>query len=171
MKHDLPEFQRGYRSPRAYIAMTRQARRPLLAPTLVTSRLSHLILGMSPGVVRQRCMSEREPELGLGVVASVDPAAKRIAIDFPATRERRLYALGTAVLRRVQFRAGENVTTRDGATFPIESVEDDGGVLTYVGAGRRVREDSLSDVTSVSSPQERLMAGQTDPGEVFDLRF
>src|SRR5688500_17034662 len=126
---------------------------------------------MSPGVVGQRCMSEREPELGLGVVASIDVASRRIGIEFPATKERRLYALGTAVLRRVQFRAGENVTTRDGATVTIESVEDEGGVLTYVGSGRRVREDAISDVTSVSSPRERLMAGQTDPGEVFDLRY
>ena len=37
------------------------------------------------GVVGQRCMSEREPELGLGVVASVDPGARRIAIDFHGT--------------------------------------------------------------------------------------
>lgn len=116
-------------------------------------------------------MSEREPELGLGVVASVDPAAKRIAIDFPATKEKRLYALGTAVLKRVQFRAGETATPRDGAPFVIESIEEKDGLLTYLGAGRRAREDALSDVTSVDLPPERLMAGQTDPGEVFDLRY
>ena len=116
-------------------------------------------------------MSEREPELGLGVVERVDPAAKRIAIKFPATGENRLYALGTAVLKRVQFRAGETITARDGTTFAIESVEDNGGLLTYLGAGRRVREDAISDVTSVSSPHERLLAAQVDPGEVFDLRY
>lgn len=116
-------------------------------------------------------MSEREPELGLGVVASVDPAAKRIAIEFPASKEKRLYALGTAVLKRVQFRVGETATPRDGAAFVIESVEETNGLLTYLGAGRRVREDALSDVTSVDLPPERLMAGQTDPGEVFDLRY
>jgi ATP-dependent helicase HepA len=33
-------------------------------------------------------MSEREPELGLGVVANIDAAAKRIAVDFPATGEK-----------------------------------------------------------------------------------
>lgn len=116
-------------------------------------------------------MSEREPELGLGVVASVDEAAKRIGVTFPATGEKRLYALGTAVLKRVQFRAGETVTTRDGASFVIEAVEESGGLLTYVGGGRRVREDAISDVTSVSSPTERLLAGQVDAGEVFDLRY
>jgi ATP-dependent helicase HepA len=123
------------------------------------------------GVVGQRCMSEREPELGLGVVANVDPKEKRIAIDFPATKEKRLYALGTPVLKRVQFRAGETIMTREGATLTVESVEEHGGLLTYVGHGRRVREDAISDVTSVSSPQERLMAAQVDPSEVFDLRY
>ena len=126
---------------------------------------------MSLGVVGQRCMSEREPELGLGVVASVDPAAKRIGVEFPATREKRLYALGTAVLKRVQFRAGDTVTTRDGATLVIDSVEETAGPLTYLCAGRRVREDAISDVTNVDLPPERLLAGQCDPGEVFDLRY
>ena len=116
-------------------------------------------------------MSEREPELGLGVVASVDRGAKRLTIAFPASGEQRLYALGTGVLKRVQFRAGETVATRDGAALIIESVEEKDGLLTYAGGGRRVREDAISDVTSVSSPPERFMAGQTDPGEVFDLRL
>lgn len=116
-------------------------------------------------------MSEREPELGLGVVASVDQSAKRIAVEFPATQEKRLYALGTPVLKRVQFRPGETISTREGATLIVESVEENAGVLTYVAGGRRVREDAISDVTSVSLPQERLMAGQADPGEVFDLRY
>ncbi|MDP3073075.1 MAG: RNA polymerase-associated protein RapA [Opitutaceae bacterium] len=126
---------------------------------------------MSLGVVGQRWVSEREPELGLGLVVSVDRAAKRIAIAFPAAAEKRLYALGTAVLKRVQFRAGETVATREGAPLAIESVEEKDGLLTYVGGGRRVREDAISDVAGVSSPPERFMAGQTDPGEVFDLRL
>ncbi len=116
-------------------------------------------------------MSEREPELGLGFVASVDVAAKRISIEFPATAEKRLYALGTPVLKRVQFRVGETVTTREGAALVIDAVEEEKGLLVYVAGGRRVREDAISDVTNVSSPGERLLAGQVDPGEVFDLRF
>src|SRR5688572_13782471 len=126
---------------------------------------------MSLDVVGQRCMSEREPELGLGIVASIDRAARRIGIEFPATGEKRLYALGTPVLRRVQFRPGDNITMRDGTALTIEAVEEEGGVLTYVCPGRRVREDVISDVTSVSSPEQRLLAGQTDPGAVFDLRY
>ncbi|MFA6289961.1 MAG: SNF2-related protein [Opitutaceae bacterium] len=125
---------------------------------------------MSLGFVGQRCLSEREPELGLGLVVELDRT--RITIEFPATREKRIYARGTPVLKRVQFAAGETVATRTGEKFTVESVEEDKGVITYVGpAGKRVREDAISDLTSVSSPAERLLAGQADPSEVFDLRL
>ncbi|WP_438482189.1 RNA polymerase-associated protein RapA [Oleiharenicola lentus] len=126
---------------------------------------------MSLTVVGQRCVSEREPELGLGSVAEVDKSSKRITVEFPATNERRIYALGTPVLKRVQFSVGENVTTRTGESFSVESVDETEALLTYIGGGKRVREDAISDVTSVSLPQERLMAGQADPSEVFDLRL
>lgn len=116
-------------------------------------------------------MSEREPELGLGVVAAIDRAARRITIDFPATGEKRLYALGASVLQRVQFRPGETVTARDGSTFTIDAVDAEAGLLIYCDRHRRLREDELSDATSVSSPLERLLAGQADPGDVFDLRL
>lgn len=125
---------------------------------------------MSLGFVGQRCVSEREPELGLGLVAELDRT--RITVEFPATREKRIYARGTPVLKRVQFAAGETIATRTGEKFVIESVSEDKGVLTYAGpAGQRVREDAISDITSVASPAERLMAGQADPSEVFDLRL
>ena len=94
----------------------------------------------------------------------MDAAAKRIAVGFPATGEKRLYALGTAVLKRVQFRAGETVAARDGAPFVVDSVEEKDGLLTYVGGGRRLREDAVSDVTSVDLPDKRLLAAQTEIG-------
>ena len=126
---------------------------------------------MSLNVVGQRCVSEREPELGLGMVVEVDKSAKRVTVEFPATGERRIYALGTPVLKRVQFRAGESVTTRTGEVFTVESVDESGPLLVYLGGGKKVPENAISDVTSVSLPQERLMAGQAEPSEVFDLRL
>ena len=56
--------------------------------------------GMSLGVIGQRCVSEREPELGLGLVAGVEGA--RIRVRFPGAGEERLYTLGTPVLKRVR---------------------------------------------------------------------
>jgi ATP-dependent helicase HepA len=124
---------------------------------------------MSLDTVGQRCVSEREPELGLGIVAEIDRA--RVTVEFPATRERRIYARGTPVLKRVRFGVGESVAARDGSAFAIEEVVEEGSLLVYVGGGKRVREDVISDVTSVGSPAERLMSGQADPSEVFDLRL
>ena len=89
----------------------------------------------------------------------MDAAAKRIAVGFPATGEKRLYALGTAVLKRVQFRAGETVAAREGAPFVVDSVEEKDGLLTYVGGGRRLREDAVSDVDRKST---RLNSSHTD---------
>lgn len=122
-------------------------------------------------VVGQRCLSEREPELGLGAVAAVDRASRRLTVEFAASNERRIYALGTSVLKRVQFRPGETIAARDGTPLVIEEVGEEAGLLVYAGQGRRLREDAISDVTSVALPQERLMAGHADPGEVFDLRY
>lgn len=124
---------------------------------------------MSLDFVGQRCVSEREPELGLGVVAELDRA--RVTVEFPATRERRIYARGTPVLKRVRFGVGERVTARDGTTLVVEEVTEENGLLTYRGAGLALREDTISDLTNVGSPTERLLAGQAEPSEVFDLRL
>jgi len=124
---------------------------------------------MIPDAVGQRCMSEREPELGLGVVTSLDRS--RLGIRFPATGDERIYAAGSSAVRRVTFRVGETIAGRDGRPFAIEAVETEGKLLVYAGDGRRVREDEVSDVTSVAQPHERLMAGQVDEGETFDLRL
>ena len=79
---------------------------------------------MSLDTVGQRCVSEREPELGLGIVAEIDRA--RVTVEFPATRERRIYARGTPVLKRVRFGVGETVAARDGSAFAIEEVVEEG---------------------------------------------
>ena len=125
--------------------------------------------GMTLSVVGQRCLSEREPELGLGLVDEIDRT--RISITFPATGEKRIYARGTAVLKRVQFRVGERISDRDKKTLTVDRIEESDGLLTYFGEGRAVREDSISDVTTVDLPQERLMAGQVDEEDVFRLRY
>jgi len=135
--------------------------------------------------VGQRCVSEREPELGLGLVSELDH--NQIAIEFPATRERRIYARGTPVLRRVRFKVGDKIATRNGPPFTIEEIlgsdssgeasnenaEAATGLLTYVGNNGtlRVAESEVADATSVNSPVDRLLTGQAEPSEVFDLRY
>ncbi len=113
-------------------------------------------------------MSAPEPELGLGVVVSLE--AGRIGVAFPAAGEQRLYAQGTSVLTRVQFREGQKVATRTGTVFVVETVEDEDGLLVYSGGGQRVREDAVSDVAGAAGPLDRLLAGQADEAAVFALR-
>ena len=124
---------------------------------------------VSLNTVGQRCVSEPEPELGLGVVIGV--SGGRVGVSFPATGEQRLYAEGTAVLKRVQFHEGQKVATRAGVTFLVETVEEQDGLLVYCGEGQRVVENEVSDIAGATGPLDRLMAGQTDEGGVFDLRY
>jgi ATP-dependent helicase HepA len=124
---------------------------------------------MSLNAIGQRCTSETEPELGLGVVTSI--GRDRIGIEFPASGEQRLYAPGASVLKRVAFRPGDTISTNEGENLVIERVEEEDGILHYLGNEMRVREDAISDLNSLGSPQERLMTGQADPGSTFDLRY
>ena len=124
---------------------------------------------MAGFVAGQRYISEPEPELGLGTVVSVGNF--QVGMMFPASGEKRLYASDTLVLKRARFREGEKVSTRDGESFKIDSVEERDGLLRYSGDGMTFCEDVLSDSTSFSSPHDRLMNGRADSGEVFDLRF
>jgi hypothetical protein len=71
-----------------------------------------------------------------------------VTVEFPATRERRIYARGTPVLKRVRFGVGESVAARDGSAFAIEDVVEEGSLLVYVGGGKSEREDVISEVTS-----------------------
>jgi len=124
---------------------------------------------MESFAVGQRWVSEPEPELGLGLVTSVD--GRRVGVAFPAAGEQRLYAADAAALKRARFRPGERISGKDGQTLEVERVSEEGGLLVYSGGGAALREDELADATSFSNPQDRLMGGQADPGELFDLRL
>lgn len=119
-------------------------------------------------VVGQRWMSEAEPELGLGTVALVE--GRQVEIEFPAAGERRRYAARAAPLRRVRFRVGDRVVDREQQSFAIEAVEEEDGLLRYIGGGRSALESTLSGATSPTLPRERLLSGRVDGPAVYDLR-
>jgi ATP-dependent helicase HepA len=123
---------------------------------------------MEQPIPGQRWVSDSEPELGLGVVMKAEFG--RVEIFFPAAGEHRQYATKTAPLRRVHFMAGDTVTTHDGKSLEVESVEDRKGMLYYIGTDREVSEAELSDTISFSKPEDRLMAGQIDELLAFDVR-
>lgn len=114
-------------------------------------------------------MSETEPELGLGAVQSVTDRA--VTLAFAAASETRTYAVDNAPLRRVRFRNGDRIRSRDGASLIVQSLTELAGLLTYHGADGRLCETELSDTLPFNRPEARLANGLVDPPTVFDLRF
>lgn len=116
----------------------------------------------------QRWVSESEPELGLGSVLRA--TNRTVTIVFGASAETREYARDNAPLRRVRFAVGDTITNREHVPLIVQSVVERGGLLHYRGGGAEVCETELSDTISFNKPEQRLLAGQLDPTEVFNLR-
>jgi ATP-dependent helicase HepA len=117
----------------------------------------------------QRWTSETEPELGLGTVLRV--SSRTVSLTFGASEETREYALDNAPLRRVRFRTGDVIRDKQGASFTVDSINERSGLLFYRSAQGDVCETDLNDSLSFNKPEERLLAGQVDPPEVFALRL
>jgi len=118
--------------------------------------------------VGQRWVSDSEPEMGLGMVLSIDNGVADIL--FPAVEQRRMYAMDTAPLRRVIFGKGEKVLTHDDQELEVLEVKEDGDVVLYVTADRLLEEGELSDSMSLNKPHDRLLGGAVDDDRNFRLR-
>jgi ATP-dependent helicase HepA len=116
----------------------------------------------------QRWISESEPELGLGSVRQV--GARTIIVAFGASAETREYARDNAPLRRVRFHVKDAIQSQDGGAMTVESVRERDGLIYYRGGAEEWCETRLSDAITFSKPGERLLAGQIDPPDLFDLR-
>lgn len=119
--------------------------------------------------IGQRWISEPEPELGLGIVESVEKHQLRIA--FKAANEVRLYAPDNAPIKRVAFREGDTIVTQENQSLVIEAVREVDGLLVYVSGNTEIPEALVADSTSFSKPEDRLIGGQTDPTNSFSLRY
>ena len=120
-------------------------------------------------VAGQRWISETEPELGLGLLIHITP--KTIAIRFASSGCERQYSLASAPLKRMIFKPGDEIRSKDGNKLAIESVTESDGLVYYSGGSGVICEKDLSDTLSFSLPQERLFAGITDSNKAFDLRL
>jgi ATP-dependent helicase HepA len=116
----------------------------------------------------QRWVSDSEPELGLGIVRKSGDG--RVEIEFPAAGEKRIYATGTAPLRRVRFSPGDRIKVHSGAEMTVENVREQNGLLIYQTESGETREADLSSSISFSKPQDRLFGGKLDELADFDLR-
>jgi ATP-dependent helicase HepA len=124
---------------------------------------------MSQYIPGQRYMSQTEPELGLGLIVSVE--SKVIAVLFRAAGDKRTYGIATAPLKRVSFDVGEKILTDTGDELLVDQVENVDGLLIYLCQDRAVPESQLADAQAFSRPEERLFAGHSDSAALFHLRL
>jgi len=68
----------------------------------------------------QRWASNLEPELGLGIIQSIE--RESIVVSFPACEETRRYALESSPLYRVSFQSGSTIRSQEGADHIVTNV-------------------------------------------------
>ncbi|MGZ8215897.1 RNA polymerase-associated protein RapA [Methylomagnum sp.] len=122
----------------------------------------------------QRWISETEPELGLGMVLSME--GQRVTMLFIASGERRTYAANNAPLTRVRFSKGDSVESTEGWKLTVAAVREKMGILIYEGKDEdgdpaSLEEMDLNHFLQFNKPQDRLFTGQLDNSGMFRLRY
>ncbi|MBZ9558908.1 MULTISPECIES: RNA polymerase-associated protein RapA [unclassified Modicisalibacter] len=125
----------------------------------------------SPG---QRWISDGEAELGLGTILNVD--FRSVTVLFPASQETRTYSVRQAPLTRVVFGSGDRIESADGHVLTVDDTKTLDGLVVYIGvdaAGEwhELSETKLSDRMQFNQARDRLLTGQVDRNDWFDLRY
>ncbi|MBN4075572.1 MAG: RNA polymerase-associated protein RapA [SAR86 cluster bacterium] len=128
---------------------------------------------MTPYALGQRWISDSEPELGLGLITEVD--LRIISVEFPQTAETRLYAKDRAPLSRILFNVGDTVHDREQNAYQVQALNEIDGLTIYqvTDQNNQVKdlpESSLTNNISLDQPLKRLLAGQFDHKQWFELR-
>ncbi|MCD9522882.1 RNA polymerase-associated protein RapA [Photobacterium carnosum] len=129
-----------------------------------------------PFALGQRWISDTESDLGLGTVVAIEP--RTVSLMFPASDENRLYARHDAPVTRVMFNVGDVIESHEGWSLKVEAIEEDKGIITYIGtridteeSDIALREIFLSHQIRFNKPQDKLFAGQIDRMDRFALRY
>lgn len=125
----------------------------------------------SPG---QRWISDGEAELGLGTILGVD--ARSVTVLFGASQETRTYSSRQAPLTRVVFGSGDRIRAAEGWTLTVDDTKEVGGLIVYIGENEQgelteLPEARLADTMQFDQARDRLLTGQVDRNDWFDLRF
>lgn len=124
---------------------------------------------MSEFMQGQRWLADGEPELGLGVVQSVE--ARTVTLYFPSADDERCYALREPPLTRIRFDVGDSIEKRDqGQADEVLAVHELKGLLVYETAAGMVPESELADRIDHDNPLTRLLTSQTDHPNWFAFR-
>ena len=123
----------------------------------------------STPVPGHRWASNLEPELGLGIIQSIEKES--VVVSFPACEETRRYSREASPLYRVRYQPGTTVRSREGADGIVTTVSELDGLLTYHGQNIILPEQDLHPGMTERSPAERLSQGQVTDNALFELRL
>ena len=129
---------------------------------------------MSEFIPGQRWVSDGEAELGLGTILSCD--FRSVTVLFAASQETRTYSVRQAPLTRVVFGAGDRIEAADGRTLTVDDTKEAKGLLIYVvetadGEYEELPESRLADSMRFQQARDRLLTGQVDRNDWFELRY
>lgn len=124
-------------------------------------------------IIGQRWVSHADAQLGLGIV--VDLEGRRVTLAFPAVEEERTYAIENAPLTRLRFKVGDHISTNDQMELLVTDVQEQDGLLVYVGTDHHEEERVISELeldafVQLTTPQQRLVNGHFDRHSEFALR-
>ncbi len=124
-------------------------------------------------IVGQRWVSHADAQLGLGIV--VDIEGRRVTLAFPAVGEERTYAMESAPLTRLRFKAGDHISTVEKVEVLVTDVKEHHGLLVYVGTDHHEQQVTVSELeldafVQLTTPQQRLLNGHFDKHGEFALR-
>ncbi len=120
-------------------------------------------------VVGQRWYSEGEPELGLGIVQSLED--RNVQILYPLCGERRIYNSKTSPLKRFQLEIDDNLVTESGEELQILSIENQNDILFYICDDAVIPEMNLQSKIDLNGPLDRLLAKNFDVNSFSQLRY
>lgn len=129
---------------------------------------------MDKFVPGQCWISDAELKLGLGTITQC--LGRTIEVIFLASGESRTYAQQTAPLTRINFVPGDTISSFDGINIEVTDVNDQNGLLTYVGIdqqgqSQQICENRLNPLMQLNRPSERLFNAQTDHPKWYELRY
>jgi ATP-dependent helicase HepA len=124
--------------------------------------------------IGQRYISHADAGLGLGIIADV--SGRRVTVSFPATGEKRIYAADNAPLGRIRYSVGDAVTDMDERQFTITDVIEKNDLISYrcvdkTGEESLLDEIELSCFIRIITPLQRLLNGQIDTNNAYELRI
>lgn len=129
---------------------------------------------MSEFIPGQRWVSDGEAELGLGTILNVD--LRSVTVLFAASQETRTYSVRQAPLTRVIFGSGDHIDAAEGWRLTVDDTKEVGGLIVYIGETdsgelRELSEAQIADSMQFNQARDRLLTGQVDRNDWFDLRF